>query len=209
MGTDSDGNPIYELRHEYVPEYVEEVFCYREIQAPSGKYNLLGNLQLLSASETARTFIGSSKVSGIYINGKEETELIDSTGEQWRYNEHGQRWHLYIGLPSNSVFVPFTDGVHYAPYTVKTDTEGNEYYIKDEITADNNDYVFLLTVDITAFGDVFNVHYDQNTNGTFTTTDNEGNTVTWNLDGRFDTLPTLLAVYQGRSNVDISIKQTH
>ena len=209
IGTEDDGTPIYEIRNEYVPEYIEEVISYRELVVPSGKYNLLGNLQLLSARETARTFIGSSKVSGVKINGVEETELINSKNEQWKYNEHGQRWHMYIGLPSNSVFVPYTDGTHYDPYTIKTDADGNNYYIKDEISADNVDYVFLLTVDITAFGETYSVHYDQDSNGTFKTTDKEGNTVIWNEDGRFDNLPTILAVYQGRSTVDITIKQTH
>ncbi len=209
IGTEDDGTPIYEIQNEYVPEYIEEVISYRELVVPSGKYNLLGNLQLLSARETARTFIGSSKVSGVKINGVEETELINSKNEQWKYNEHGQRWHMYIGLPSNSVFVPYTDGTHYDPYTIKTDADGNNYYIKDEISADNEDYVFLLTVDITAFGETYSVHYDQDSNGTFKTTDKEGNTVIWNEDGRFDNLPTILAVYQGRSTVDITIKQTH
>lgn len=209
IGIEDDGTPVYEIRYEYVPEYIEEVISYRELQIPSGKYNLLGNLQLINARENARTFIGSSKVSGVKINGVEETELIDSSDEQWRYNEHGQRWHMYIGLPSNSVFVPYTDGTHYDPYIVRTDDDGNEYFIKDEISADDRDYVFLLTVDITAFGETFAVHYEQDSNGTFTTTDRDGNVVTWNEDGRFDTLPVILAVYQGRSTVDITIKQTH
>jgi hypothetical protein len=209
VGDDEDGTPIYEILEEYVPEYIEEIISYRELAVPSGKYNILGNMQLLSARETTRTFIGSSKVSGVMINGLEETELINSQGEQWRYNEHGQRWHLYIGLPSNSVFVPYTDGTHYDPYTIKTDADGNNYYIKDEISPDNEDYVFLLTVDITAFGEIYSVHYEQDSNGTFKTTDSDGNTITWNEDGRFDTLPTILAVYQGKSNVDITIKQTH
>lgn len=243
---------VYILVNESTPEWVEEVVQYRELQIPSGKYNVLGNLQLLSAGESARTFIGTSQVNGVFINDKEETELINNVSEQWRYNKQGQRWHMYLGLPSNSVFVPFTDGIHYDPYTVKTDEKGENYFIKDEIKADDEDYVFLLTMDITAFGDIYSVHYEQDSNGSFKTTNNEGGTVTWkeynnvltmdnytldglntkNADGsiktpykfietaerdangnivrwNLDDLPTLLAVYQGKSTEDLDINQTH
>lgn len=209
QGYDSEGNEVYTIQHEFVPAYTELKYIYKQLDMPAGRYNLLGNLQLLSAGQTARTFIGSSTVGGVDINGAEQTELLNPVTAAYQYNRNGQRWHLYLGLPSNAVFVPYTDGTHYNPYTVKLDAEGNEYYIKDEITGDDDDYVFLLTVDITAFGEKFALHYDQETNGTFTATDSDGNTKTWNEDGALDSLPTLLGIYQGRSTKDITIKHTH
>lgn len=209
IGIAEDGSVIVTREETFVPAYTESVIAYRQLGMPSGYRSLLGSLQLISAGEAARTFTGSSKVSDEDINGGNETELMNPEGALWEYNEKGQRWHMYLGLPSNAVFVPYTDGTHYNPYTIRYNEYGNKYFIKDEITAENPDYVFILAADITAFGDVFTLNYSGYDNGTFATTDDDGNTVTWNENGEFNSLPTILAIYQGRSNEDITIRQTH
>ncbi|WOO37861.1 glycine rich domain-containing protein [Anaerocolumna sp. AGMB13020] len=85
---------------------------------------------------------------------------------------------------------------------------GTEYTITSEYQAgkefnDNDDYVILMTADIKAIGDEWNLKYSTGNDNGYITVDG----TTYTFDG---TIPTFIAAYDTKSSlVDISIQHTH
>ncbi len=85
---------------------------------------------------------------------------------------------------------------------------GTEYTITNEYQAgkefnDNDDYVILMTADIKAIGDEWNLKYSTGNDNGYITVDG----TTYTFDG---TIPTFIAAYDTKSSlVDISTQHTH
>ena len=197
---DSDGEPIVQKIYNENTGTYEDYYVKRQIDLPNGNYFTLGNSQLLYAQGRARTFIGTSQVTAVNINGSHETELNDS--DPLLYYMKGQRWHLTLGLPSSSIFVAYRNGERITPNQLITTSEGNNIYARDEFTS--GEYVILMTADIRILGSVYDLQYSQKEdNGTIVV-----NGKTFHFGNE---IPTVLAVYDNASSssVDYDIMQTH
>ncbi len=186
---------------EYVRDAFGNVLTSKYLDIPYGSNYALGTLQMLLPSTRARTFIGSSKVTAVNINGGTETN-INGSEQGASFINNAQRWHLKLGLPSSVAFVPYRNGIHVDPTDDVTLSDGTVCKAFEELEKGNT--VILMTADIKAIGDTYILGYDQgNNNGRVVI---NGKTYNFGSD-----IPTLIAVYDGTKNstVDVDFIGTH
>ena len=103
------------------PALGDEAYTMQNVSIPSGDYFELGNLQVQTVNNQARTFIGQSTTSYenfVFDRDIEESRdgldlsetNFDNKFDLNDYAYRGQRWHLKLGLPSSAVFVPYSIG---------------------------------------------------------------------------------------------------
>lgn len=215
---DADGNILtYEEKHT-TADGITMTQTYpvtKSLTIPYGTYYRLGNYQLLYSGARSRTFIGSSTITALHnaINGGNNTEL-NSEISQATFGVKAQRWHEKVGAPTSATFVAYIDrdgdgsADHIDPNEIITYINGETGYAKDEFTDEEDDgrYVALLTIDITAIGDLYNLHYEQGEdNGSFTV---NGKTFQFG-----SSIPTLIGIYglgkESTNTIDIDTMQSH
>ncbi|MDF2905376.1 MAG: hypothetical protein K0R34_697 [Herbinix sp.] len=190
-----------EHKMEPVTDAFGTTLTYKYLTIPYGNYYSLGTLQMLLPGLRARTFIGSSTVNTVNINGGNETNinhLIDNS----LFWHNGQRWHLTLGAPSSAVFVPYRNNRHVLPTDEVIGADGKEIAAYEEIK--NGNYVILMTADIKAIGKTYVLAFDQGSNNGVLRI--KGKTYSFGED-----LPNVFAVYdaEGSAVVDIDFTGTH
>lgn len=186
---------------ESVKDASGNVLTTKYLTIPFGENYALGTIQMLVPGARARTFIGSSKVNSVNINGSTETN-INGTEPGIAFINNAQRWHLKLGLPSSVVYVPYRNRLHLEPTADVILPDGSSGKAYEEIEKGN--YVILMTADIKAIGNTFVIGYDQGDNNGKITVD--GKTYTFGND-----IPTLIAIYDAKKNstFDIDFIGTH
>lgn len=198
------------------------------LEIPHGEYYRLGNIQFQYLGDRAKTFFGNSRVAALHsdINGGDDQELWSNYSaigyKQDAYDPHignyylkGQRWHTKLGLPSSARFTDASDvngdglADHISPDTLITDEKGHTIRAYEKFDFTRKDvqdrYVILETADITALGQVWNLHYDQGADNGIV----EIKGKKYDLPQKKD-FPTLLAVYGKSVPVpDFDYMQTH
>lgn len=190
-----------ESKLEFVTDSSGNVLTQKYLTIPYGDAYSLGTAQLLLAGTRARTFIGTSKVNSININGGNETNINGSIGaEDFMYNS--QRWHLKLGLPSSVAYVAYRNKTHLDPMDTINLSDGKTIKAIDEFKSGN--YVIIMTAHINVIGNKFSLGYNQGAdNGVI---DINGKKYTFG-----DNIPTVLGVYECSTNatVDIDFVGTH
>ena len=190
-----------ENRMEFVTDSSGNVLTQKYLTIPFGDAYSLGTAQMLLAGTRARTFIGSSKVNSVQINGGKETNINGSIGaDNFMYN--AQRWHLKLGLPSSAAYVAYRNMTHLDPMETITLLDGNTIRAIDEFKTGN--YVIIMTAQINAIGNTYSLAYDQGVdNGVILI---KGKKYTFGND-----IPNVIAVYEGSTSatIDIDFIGTH
>ena len=190
-----------ESKLEFVTDSSGNVLTQKYLTIPYGDAYSLGTAQLLLAGTRARTFIGTSRVNSININGDKETNINGSVAaEGFMYN--AQRWHLKLGLPSSAAYVAYRNKTHLDPMDTITLSDGKTVKALEEFSSGN--YVIIMTAHINVIGDKFALGYDQGAdNGVI------------HINGKkysFDNnIPTVLGVYECSTSatIDIDFVGTH
>ena len=149
------------------------------VRIPAGDFFKLGNLQSQIVGNQARTFLGtrytmyenfrhSNGENGMFstdvVATLHDTNVWDAV-DNLDYTYKAHRWHLKLGLPSSAVFTLVENGVHYKPLEEKM-VDGEKVKAYEETA--NGDYAIVMTANIKAIGDVWNLYYTQEThNGVF------------------------------------------
>lgn len=183
----------------------------------------MGTMQLIKLDGNARTFVGSAYTQNLNLGknttdnkefkdyldtstnglksdgGSTYTNIENEVHDVTRFWKQAQRWHFTMGVPTSTIFA-------------KTEKVGDSYQhstSKAEIIRKSNEikqgnYVILMTADIKAGGEIWNLKYDQGKdNGRIEV---NGKTYTFTSDD----IPTLIAVYSVDSNQeDVDIKSSH
>lgn len=245
---DALGNEIWIITERSDAGTVVQMPLMTEALVPAGDYYNTGTMQHFVLDGRARTFMGGSSVYAAVIdkeirdmdltdfddkrfdspngytdglnlveNDDANTNLLGT--EECLYEVHGQRWHLNSKLPSSTAVVLYR-GQHNLPLQTIT-VAGKEINAMDEISQGDDEWLLIVTADITCDGEVYSLHYSQGENNGIITS--EGTTYTFrdgaassaiqkgSLQGNKFTVPTLLAVYRANetNEVDYQIMQTH
>jgi hypothetical protein len=188
-------------QRENVTDPSGNVLTSKFLTIPYGDNYALGTLQMLLPDTRARTFIGSSTVNAVNINGGTETNLsgYDAGCSFWN---NGQRWHLKLGVPSSVVYVPYRNKNHLEPTQDITLSDGTKCKAYEEIEKGN--YVIVMTADLKSIGDKYVLGYNQGiNNGSIKV---NGKTYSFGSD-----IPTVLAIYDAKNNAsqDVDFIGTH
>ena len=189
-----------ENKLEFVTDSSGNVLTQKYLTIPFGDAYSLGTAQLLLAGTRARTFIGTSKVNSIHMNGGTETNINGSlAAENFMYN--AQRWHLSLGLPSSAAYVAYRNKTHLNPLDTIT-VDGKIVKAMDEFKSDN--YVIVMTAHINVIGDKYTLGYDQGAD----------NGVIYIKGKKYafgNNIPTVLGVYDASTSatIDIDFVGTH
>lgn len=186
---------------EYVTDDWGNVITSKYLTIPYGENYALGTLQMLLPETRARTFIGTSKVTAVNMNGATETNIDGSIPNNY-FTRSGQRWHLKLGIPSSVIYVPYRNNKHMEPTANVTLSDGTRCKAYEEIEKGN--YVILMTADIKAIGNKYILGYNQGMNNGKIKVN--GKTYSFG-----DDIPTVIAVYDGKKNSsqDVDFIGTH
>lgn len=220
----------------YAPGQTTGAGTPQPITVPTGDFFKLGNLQSQEIGKQARTFIGTRYTmyeNFRHTNGPDmfshttisneahDTNVWDKLHDL-EFTYQTQRWHLKLGLPSSAVFTIVENGVHYHPLTEKM-VDGKKVKAFEEVRDGN--YAIVMTANIKAMGDVWNLYYTQS-DGDRTkapTAHHNGvvklnnKTYTFNTSfyeyttGELDDSQVVLALYDNNttSEVDVDTISTH
>lgn len=182
---DSNGNPIWQ----------GDSGAQRMLTIPHGEYYAMGNLQLILAGKEARTFIGSSNVNNVIMNGGHDTN-VDNKVADYNFWLQGQRWHLKLGLPSSAVVVPVRNGKHVNPGDLIRDPNNPNRMISAYQELRDGHHVILMTAKINAIGEIFVLKYEQGKDNGVIDIGNKRFTIG-------NEIPNLIAVYDLATQVEV------
>lgn len=190
---------LAETNYEYIRDEDYNVTGTKLLTIPYGEDYALGTIQNLLIGARGRTFVGSSRVTAIDINGETETDIMRYF-DPMHFWQRGQRWHMTAGLPTSAKFVVYRNGRHVSP-TELIRIGDTTIHAMEEISGD--DYVILMTAKIIAYGDTWTLEYDQGKEN--------GGVILGNKTYQFGSdIPNLLAVYDTTGNtIDVDIIGTH
>jgi hypothetical protein len=190
---------LAETNYEYIRDEDYNVIGTKLLTIPYGEDYALGTIQNLLIGARGRTFVGSSKVTAIDINGGTETDIMKYFDPMYFW-QRGQRWHMTAGLPTSARFVVYRNGRHLNP-TEKISMGDTTINAVEEVNSD--EYVILMTAKIIAYGDTWTLEYNQGK-------DNGGAIIGGKTYQFGSDIPNLLAVYDTAGNtIDVDIIGTH
>lgn len=134
---------------------------------PYGTSYALGTLQLLTPGDRAKTYIGSSNTLDETFNGGNNTDLDDKI-EDIEFTRNVQRWHLKLGAPSSSLFLPYSalfkgdnaSAIHLNPLEYQLDGVQNKDILRELKNDGTPRYVILVGIDTIAIGNTWYLEYE-------------------------------------------------
>ena len=217
------------IRDNYMEAYMEpgaKEASLRQLTIPQGDFFKLGNLQSQVIGKEARTFIGTRYTMHENFRHTSGPDMFSATNisndlhdtNVWskisdlEYTYQTQRWHLKLGLPSSAVFTIVENGKHYKPLDEKI-VDGKKVKAFEEVKDGN--YAIVMTANIKAMGDIWNLYYTQEANNGSVKIDNK----TFNFDSDLYNFTTgnksdsqvVIALYDNdtTSEVDVDTISTH